>query len=780
MRSDTWEKTHPELKHKIQTYFENDCSTISPNRTYNTHFNEAGERKAFHKTCTINCKALTLYNLTITSMKQGYNQFISDFPLLAGDVTCKRFASLKPDHCVKRRMNTCCCPQCMAQHRMREAYYIMARDQHTPKAVTAGTAPISHLCDVDECVICNDDTIETAMSIYPTSAAVKLHALCHRPDNETQYKYACAHGTCPTCRGDDGKFPLAVWNVCELAQSTRCVQFTQWTPTDLVAQDKHGNEKTTKSVGEAVVTMAASDMTALFEDTFIKFLPHTYASGTSAEGAIALIDHLKFNSTLLLIDYGMNYSAVHVDDAQAEFFNRMQTTVLPIVMYVKDAAGEVWAESFTFISPDMAHDNAMVRHAIKWILALYKQKHNRMFDNVIVLSDGASAHFKSKEALYFISQQEIEIPVLGINQDTGEFDQPEMCASSSSSTVGSAFKTVQYFCRFASYFWASSHGKGGSDAETAVAKQTGAKLEQSGKHMADSLDFYKGIKSQLQALTPHGPKNRHSLRCRRVVWVAHDAVLRVPVKFGGLNGQVKRNHSFRSTGVAGMIEHRQYICSCDWCTTHPCGVTRDDAVAANLMTMRSCTRREYNEDSQIDEIVWLSGRDNRAAVTVERERQAAVLRRLRSVKHDAFPFIVAIEHNTKDPCSNVTRTWPEPFWLMLVERYESKVVHGRWLLETYNAKGDIASYCHSSRKCNANDCSCEMWHLNSMGINNVIGAKMVTGVLEAKPSPAKKRKKGKTSGATLQHFRFDPNEAKRIRKLIQCKAQGKTRGLKFL
>ena len=47
------------------------------------------------------------------------------------------------------------------------------------------------------------------------------------------------------------------------------------------------------------------------------------------------------NQLVVLIDYSMNYSHVHLNEAGGEHWSHVQTTVVPVVVYKRDASGQV-------------------------------------------------------------------------------------------------------------------------------------------------------------------------------------------------------------------------------------------------------------------------------------------------------------------------------------------------------------------------------------------------------------------------------------------------------
>lgn len=178
-------------------------------------------------------------------------------------------------------------------------------------------------------------------------------------------------------------------------------------------------------------------------------------------------------------------------------------------------------------------------------------------------SDGCAAQFKLKKQIYFISEPTVEVPVP--NDDGG-------------------FETVRLELHMSHYFFASCHGKGPSDAETAVMKRLGRDLELRGVYMADSIDYYNAIQKFAEALTaPKDAKSdrRHTLHSRRLIFVPQLTAHRITLIISGLVGEVKKNHAFVGTASPGQVFVRWLACACDSCM-------KDGGCSDN------CTRTEYN------------------------------------------------------------------------------------------------------------------------------------------------------------------------------------------
>jgi len=171
----------------------------------------------------------------------------------------------------------------------------------------------------------------------------------------------------------------------------------------------------------------------------VAFFSHSWIAHHQAMMFDMCVDNLDKSSIAVLIDFSMNYGHNHADAAQNEWWSAHQSTLLPVVVYMRDRSGNVtWAHSHVFLSSDISHSNAFVQHVMDTLIKEYAAKfedEGQTLKNVHMWSDGCAAQFKNKNQFYWL-------------------------------TTGAQ----KYGIRLAHHFFQSCHGKGPSDSEGAVAK----------------------------------------------------------------------------------------------------------------------------------------------------------------------------------------------------------------------------------------------------------------------------------------------------------------------
>ena len=170
-------------------------------------------------------------------------------------------------------------------------------------------------------------------------------------------------------------------------------------------------------------------------------------------------------------------------------------------------------------------------------------------------------------------------------------------------------------------FFCSCHGKGPSDAETAVVKTAGRTAEENDVYLAFPVDFYNLAKLKLEGLVPPAvaDKKRHSLFRRRIHFVETGKALRVNTEFFGLEGKVANNHSFKGTGRLGKVEVRWLPCSCAGC--FPLSLVDTP-----------CTHAQFNLDASFVEMTKTSKTDTAASDLRITERTQKLTRRMQNEK----------------------------------------------------------------------------------------------------------------------------------------------------
>ena len=113
----------------------------------------------------------------------------------------------------------------------------------------------------------------------------------------------------------------------------------------------------------------------------VAFFSHSWIAQHQAEMFDMCADKLPADSIAVLIDYSMNYSHGHLNEDQSDFWSAYQSTVLPVVVYMRSKSGKVtWAHSHVYISADLVHSNAFVQHVMDDILKKYKAVFHELLD----------------------------------------------------------------------------------------------------------------------------------------------------------------------------------------------------------------------------------------------------------------------------------------------------------------------------------------------------------------------------------------------------------------
>ena len=162
-----------------------------------------------------------------------------------------------------------------------------------------------------------------------------------------------------------------------------------------------------------------------------------------------------------------------------QYWSHEQTTIHPIIVYTRDAAGELWAQSHVFISPDRKHDNRFVTHCVKELIGRLHAEGNAP-KRIMFWSDGCKAQYQYKRQFYFISQPHLDVP----EYQMGHLDQLVPVTDASGKQ-----KVVRLPISMAHSFFCSCHGKGPSDGETGRYKTKARDLEAGGLRIPLPKDF---------------------------------------------------------------------------------------------------------------------------------------------------------------------------------------------------------------------------------------------------------------------------------------------------
>jgi hypothetical protein len=82
----------------------------------------------------------------------------------------------------------------------------------------------------------------------------------------------------------------------------------------------------------------------------VAFFSHSWIAHHQAMMLDTCIDGLGVDSIAIIIDYSMSYAHTHADASQSEWWSAHQSTVLPVIVYMKDKHGNVtWTRSILII-----------------------------------------------------------------------------------------------------------------------------------------------------------------------------------------------------------------------------------------------------------------------------------------------------------------------------------------------------------------------------------------------------------------------------------------------
>ena len=132
------------------------------------------------------------------------------------------------------------------------------------------------------------------------------------------------------------------------------------------------------------------------------FFEHREIAKWQARQFDKCIDNLPVNQLVVLIDYSMNYSHVHLNEAGGEHWSHVQTTVVPVVVYKRDASGQVNAHSHIYMSADLNHSNNMVQHILNDTIKRDKES-NPSINIAHIWSDGCAGQLKNKHQLHWLT-----------------------------------------------------------------------------------------------------------------------------------------------------------------------------------------------------------------------------------------------------------------------------------------------------------------------------------------------------------------------------------------
>ena len=234
---------------------------------------------------------------------------------------------------------------------------------------------------------------------------------------------------------------------------------------------------------------------------------------------------LPSGTVLQVLDFGQNYLNKFQDEIQSTHWTHNQTTIHPIVSYYKCPNSNTCQQTVTheqvYISPDLKHDHYGVDQFFKKSCQELKAL-GVTYDSFVQFTDNCKNQYKSRGPFQTISKSTIPV-------------------------------TRCYF--------GSRHGKSDADGATGRTKQAVVRARQARQAIiSHARDFYDFCKAKLE-------KKPQLIGCSHFVQTFHyvPVITRsVPIPPTGIPGTASFQ-MVRTTGIAGVIEARNLVCTCYVC-----------------------------------------------------------------------------------------------------------------------------------------------------------------------------------------------------------------------
>ena len=118
-----------------------------------------------------------------------------------------------------------------------------------------------------------------------------------------------------------------------------------------------------------------------------------------------LQENIPDNWAVSVADFAMNYKCVTQDEISSAFYNYVQVTLHPTVVYYKcPQCDSTVQEACVFISSDLKHDASAVAQFNDRMIKYLKDRHNIIIEHHVQFSDGAASQYKGKTSFYYLSQ----------------------------------------------------------------------------------------------------------------------------------------------------------------------------------------------------------------------------------------------------------------------------------------------------------------------------------------------------------------------------------------
>ena len=121
-----------------------------------------------------------------------------------------------------------------------------------------------------------------------------------------------------------------------------------------------------------------------------------------------LIETIQEGEVLFVIDFAKNFSHVFQDEPQSAHWDRMQSTMYPLVSYYKCICGSTITDELMFFTADLKHNAQAIENFEKRTTEHLKER-NVNLKCIYEFSDNCSGQYKSKNPFKILSESNIPI-----------------------------------------------------------------------------------------------------------------------------------------------------------------------------------------------------------------------------------------------------------------------------------------------------------------------------------------------------------------------------------
>jgi len=337
-------------------------------------------------------------------------------------------------------------------------------------------------------------------------------------------KLKCIHRECEWCGVYKMKLKLDLENT-DIDEAQQELSYYQWERVEMTT--KKGFKK--MKVGRVAKKTTMRDLAQIFVHSLKDMSSHLFNLKFQHQEFVRCKDSLQTGDVLIVCDFATNFSHAEQEEAQGAHWNRKQTTVHPIVCYFvcEECSVGIVCDEIFIASDDLTHDFHAVAAFEEQVVRHLKTTMD--VKRIFRFTDNCAGQYKSKNVMDWISRQTIPY-------------------------------SANFFC--------SKHGKGPSDGVAGRCTQMlsqGKKLG-TAESVCNAETMISFFAAQFQLFRHQTQsEDRMCSHKRRHFFAVNDINRELNTDKAKAIKMTRRLHTFRNTGVPGVIETRLNSCCCPTC-----------------------------------------------------------------------------------------------------------------------------------------------------------------------------------------------------------------------